>query len=158
MPTLAGKSMLAKDVQIKKFALLLPKALIQSAGTLSEFHDIQLEYRDSVEENRMVKLPLEAEKERIEREIRKQERKLFIVESAISMRALQPQVKAIQQRYWGSSLECRFFSEWNSATIVSIGPPKEEKKDGKKDMSVKMHGLECSSTHCQVEKVVRCSP
>ncbi|KAM6599515.1 hypothetical protein CsatA_019124 [Cannabis sativa] len=51
------------------------------------------------------------------------------------MRALQPQVKAIQQRYWGSSLECRFFSEWNSATIVSIGPPKEEKKDGKKDMS-----------------------
>ncbi|KAF4357503.1 hypothetical protein F8388_002401, partial [Cannabis sativa] len=37
--------------------------------------------------------------------------------------------------HWGSSLECRFFSEWNSATIVSIGPPKEEKKDGKKDMS-----------------------
>ncbi|KAM6593597.1 hypothetical protein CsatA_001300 [Cannabis sativa] len=60
-----------------------PQGNPQSAGTLSEFHDIQLEYRDSVEENRMVKLPLEAEKERIEREIRKQERKLFILSSKI---------------------------------------------------------------------------
>ncbi|XP_062107403.1 chloroplastic group IIA intron splicing facilitator CRS1, chloroplastic [Humulus lupulus] len=69
---------------IEKFCVAdEPQGNTQSAGTLSEFHDIQLEYGDSEEENRMVKLPLQAEKERIRREIRKQERKLFILNSKI---------------------------------------------------------------------------
>ncbi|PON53100.1 RNA-binding, CRM domain containing protein [Parasponia andersonii] len=60
-----------------------PQGKTASAGTLSEFHDIQLEYGDPEEENTMVKLPFEAEKERLEREIRKQESKLFILNNKI---------------------------------------------------------------------------
>lgn len=48
-------------------------------GTLSEFQDIQTAYGDLRKGSTGVKLPFEAEKERLEKELRKQERKLCIV-------------------------------------------------------------------------------
>ena len=65
---------------VEKFCVAdKPQENMGLAGTLSEFHDIQLEYGDPEEGHKEVKLPFEAEKERLEREIRKQEHKLFIV-------------------------------------------------------------------------------
>lgn len=63
----------------KVFVADEPLKKTSPAGTLSEFHDIQIEYGDSNKGNLEVKLPFEAEKERLESELRKQERKLLIV-------------------------------------------------------------------------------
>ncbi|KAA8530591.1 hypothetical protein F0562_005300 [Nyssa sinensis] len=54
-----------------------------TAGTLSEFQDYLSESWDLKEESREVELQLEAEKERLEKELRNQERKLFILKSKI---------------------------------------------------------------------------
>ena len=67
------------EVAEKIFAADEPLASTGPAGTLSEFQDIQSEYGDPSKENIEVKLPFEAEKERLEMELRKQEHKLFIV-------------------------------------------------------------------------------
>lgn len=48
-------------------------------GTLLEFHSIHSEIRNLKEEEIEVQVQLEAEKERLEKELRNQERKLFIV-------------------------------------------------------------------------------
>ncbi|KAH7533264.1 hypothetical protein FEM48_Zijuj04G0112200 [Ziziphus jujuba var. spinosa] len=65
----------------------VPKANTGFIGTLSEFQDIQTAYGDLRKGNAGVKLPLEAEKERLERELRKQERKLFILDNKIKKSA-----------------------------------------------------------------------
>ncbi|CAK9138371.1 unnamed protein product [Ilex paraguariensis] len=52
-------------------------------GTLSEFQDIQSECGDLKVGNRGVEVQLEAEKERLEKELRKQEHKLFIIKKKI---------------------------------------------------------------------------
>lgn len=49
------------------------------SGTLSEFQDIQTEFRDLKNGNSDVEIKFEAEKQRLESELRKQEHKLFIV-------------------------------------------------------------------------------
>ena len=49
------------------------------SGTLSEFQDIQTEFRDLKNGNSDVEIKCEAEKQRLESELRKQEHKLFIV-------------------------------------------------------------------------------
>ncbi|XP_024029575.1 chloroplastic group IIA intron splicing facilitator CRS1, chloroplastic [Morus notabilis] len=67
----------------KVFVADEPLKKTSPAGTLSEFHDIQIEYGDSNKGNIEVKLPFEAEKERLESELRKQERKLLILNSKI---------------------------------------------------------------------------
>ncbi|KAK4477685.1 hypothetical protein RD792_016932 [Penstemon davidsonii] len=48
-------------------------------GTLSEFHSIQLERKNLRKENPEVDVQLEAEREKLEKELKNQERKLFIV-------------------------------------------------------------------------------
>lgn len=50
-----------------------------SSGTLSESKYIQTEFSDLEKGNTEVDIKLEAEKQRLERELREQERKLFIV-------------------------------------------------------------------------------
>ncbi|KAK4602100.1 hypothetical protein RGQ29_011243 [Quercus rubra] len=49
------------------------------SGTLSEFQDIQTEFRDLKKGNSDVEIKFEAEKQRLESELRKQEHKLFIL-------------------------------------------------------------------------------
>ncbi|KAL5743331.1 hypothetical protein ACOSP7_026181 [Xanthoceras sorbifolium] len=56
-------------------------------GTLSEFQDIQTEFGDAEKGNREFELQLEADKENLERELRKQERKLFILNLKIQKAA-----------------------------------------------------------------------
>lgn len=56
-----------------------PLANFGSIGTLSEFQDIQIHYSNMVNGSRKVNLESESEKERLEKELRKQERRLFIV-------------------------------------------------------------------------------
>ncbi|CAL8136851.1 unnamed protein product [Prunus armeniaca] len=57
--------------------------LVNTVGTLSEFQDIQTEYGELIKENKNVEIKLEAEKERLERELRNQERKFFILNKKI---------------------------------------------------------------------------
>lgn len=61
------------------FASDVPQGNTELIGTLSEFQHIQKEYGDPSRGNRGGNLPFEAEKGRLERELRNQERKLFIV-------------------------------------------------------------------------------
>lgn len=56
-----------------------PLEKTSKAGTLSEFQNIQSDFGDLKMGNREFELQLEAEIEDLERELRKQERKLFIV-------------------------------------------------------------------------------
>ncbi|KAK4838817.1 hypothetical protein QYF36_016639 [Acer negundo] len=58
-----------------------------TAGTLSEFQDIQTGFGDPEKGNREFELQLEADKENFERELRKQERKLFILNMKIQKSA-----------------------------------------------------------------------
>ncbi|XP_020415882.1 chloroplastic group IIA intron splicing facilitator CRS1, chloroplastic isoform X3 [Prunus persica] len=57
--------------------------LVNTVGTLSEFQDIQTEYGELIKENKNVEIKLEAEKEQLERELRNQERKFFILNKKI---------------------------------------------------------------------------
>ncbi|KAL3813264.1 hypothetical protein ACJIZ3_014532 [Penstemon smallii] len=52
-------------------------------GTLSEFHSIQSERKNLRKENPEVDVQLEAERERLEKELRNEERKLFILKKKI---------------------------------------------------------------------------
>lgn len=62
------------------FAANVPQANIGLIGTLSEFQNIQKECGgDPRKGNTGVNISFEAEKERLEKELRNQERKLFIV-------------------------------------------------------------------------------
>lgn len=70
------------------FAADVPQANIGLIGTLSEFQNIQKDYRDPRKGNGGVDLPFEAEKERLERELRNQERKLFIVSFEVMKHSL----------------------------------------------------------------------
>ncbi|XP_038684037.1 chloroplastic group IIA intron splicing facilitator CRS1, chloroplastic [Tripterygium wilfordii] len=56
-----------------------PVANSSSIGTLSEFQDIQAKYENMGKGNKEVELQLQAEKENLKRELKKQERKLFIL-------------------------------------------------------------------------------
>ncbi|KAL5581829.1 hypothetical protein UlMin_014271 [Ulmus minor] len=60
-----------------------PQENTSSTGTLYEFQNIQVGYNDQREGNTKVKLQFEAEKERLERELRNQEHKLSILNSKI---------------------------------------------------------------------------
>ncbi|KAL6007551.1 hypothetical protein ACLOJK_033049 [Asimina triloba] len=53
------------------------------SGTFSEFHDIQTKCLQTMDENWEAKVQIEAEKDRLEKELRKQERKLFILKAKI---------------------------------------------------------------------------
>ncbi|KAH7556897.1 hypothetical protein JRO89_XS11G0008800 [Xanthoceras sorbifolium] len=69
---------------------LVPDELPESTGktgTLSEFQDIQTEFGDAEKGNREFELQLEADKENLERELRKQERNLFILNLKIQKAA-----------------------------------------------------------------------
>lgn len=56
-----------------------PSISTSTIGTLSEFLDIQSECGDLEDQNKEVKVQLEAEKGRLEKELRQQEHKLFLV-------------------------------------------------------------------------------
>jgi hypothetical protein len=49
------------------------------SGTLSEFQNIQTEFRDLKKGNSEAEIKFEAEKQRLERQLRMQEHKLYIV-------------------------------------------------------------------------------
>ena len=67
------------EVVEKIFTADEPQAGVGSAGSLSEFHDIQTQYVNPNKEKTEVKLRFEAERDRLNRELRDQERKLSIV-------------------------------------------------------------------------------
>ncbi|KAF6134969.1 hypothetical protein GIB67_037496 [Kingdonia uniflora] len=58
-----------------------------TSGTFSEFHDIQVKYGFLNIENRETDVPLLAEKEKLEKELRNQEHKLFILNRKIEKSA-----------------------------------------------------------------------
>lgn len=58
-----------------------PLANTSTVGTLSEFQDIQTKFGDLDKENNELEIQLQAEREKLERELRNQERKLSIVRS-----------------------------------------------------------------------------
>ena len=63
-------------------AICLDNGLMENtstSGTLSESQYIQTEFRDLKNRNTVGEIKLKAEKQRLERELREQERKLFIV-------------------------------------------------------------------------------
>lgn len=64
-----------------------PLEKTSKAGTLSEFQDIQTDFGDLKMGNREFELQLEADVEELERELRKQERKLFILNIKIEKSA-----------------------------------------------------------------------
>ena len=59
-----------------------PLANTSTVGTLAEFQNIVTKFRDLKDENTDIDVELEAEKERLEKELKNQERKLFIVSSS----------------------------------------------------------------------------
>lgn len=61
-----------------------PLANTSTTGTLSEFQNIETEFRGLKDGNTEIEVELEAEKERLEKELKKQERNLFIVRFELS--------------------------------------------------------------------------
>lgn len=64
-----------------------PLANTSTTGTLSEFQNIETEFRGLKDGNTEIEVELEAEKERLEKELKKQERKLFILKRKIERSA-----------------------------------------------------------------------
>uniref|UniRef100_F6HSR3 CRM domain-containing protein n=1 Tax=Vitis vinifera TaxID=29760 RepID=F6HSR3_VITVI len=64
-----------------------PLANTSTTGTLSEFQNIETEFRGLKDGNTEIEVELEAEKERLEKELKKQERNLFILKRKIERSA-----------------------------------------------------------------------
>lgn len=95
LPTGVATSVAERELKLKKWQLCEedarqkasesipladePSLTSSKTGTLSDFHEIQTEHRNLDMGNKGANLQVEAERERLRKELRKQERRLFIV-------------------------------------------------------------------------------
>ncbi|KAJ0042461.1 hypothetical protein Pint_18749 [Pistacia integerrima] len=103
LPSNVGNLIVEREVELKRCQLheegarlkaietfCVPDEPLESSsktGTLSEFHDIRTEFRNLEKGNGESELQFEAEKVKLERELKKQERKLYILNIKIQRSA-----------------------------------------------------------------------